>query len=176
MKAVLPPPLPAGPPQWIVSPVGVHVPVATPGGSISAQLKMPALRVPLAGARAVQVRTGPEGGVSVTKIESIPGVLTSRAVIVALIDAPAAALAVAGASVRKSSSVPAVTVIVAAAAAPSEVAVTVAVPALSPVMTPLEAPQATGGAAVANVTTAPDTTAPKASRTNAVQTQSARSR
>ena len=135
--------------------MGVHVPVATPGGRTSAQLKVPALRVPLDGARAVQLRTGPEGGVSVTAIESMPGTLTSRAVIVAPIEAPAAAMAVAGANVKKSSDVPAVTVIVAAAAAPSEVAVIVAVPASRPVTMPPVAPQATGGEFVAKITTAP---------------------
>ena len=165
VNVMLPPPPPGGPPHQTVSAEGVHVPVAPPTGIASVQENVPAFRVPTAGLRALHVLATPTGGVSVTSNESTPGVLASRMFTLAVIDAPTAALAVAGTTVNRSSDVPAVTVIVLVAALPSDVAVIVTVPASRPVTTPPVVAHAVGGLPVAKPTTAPPTTAPSASFT-----------
>ena len=165
MNVVLPPPPPAGPPQKITSCDGAHAPSAAPTGNDALQRKTPLARVPLNGAVALHEMGDDEAAVIWIETESTPGVLTSRTLMLDVSVAPDPAVAVAGAMVIRSSDVPAVTVIVATAELPSDVAEIVAVPASSPVTTPPEAAHAIGGAVVAITTTAPETTAPSASRT-----------
>ena len=95
------------------------------------QRKTPAARVPLNGAVALHVIGSDAAAMIEIEIESTPGTLTSRTVTLAVIVAPDAAVAVAGAIVTKSSAVPAVTVIAAVAELPSELAEIRAEPAMS---------------------------------------------